>query len=145
MLSLEEGTSLLSVEAHGGQGAEAGTKVDEMIRMVSMGAIRAKHMKLDPGLADVGEVSSEYMKRIGVDTKKTRTYDAIKLISADSIKEEAAAKARGELFDPVRHLGEKGQINMASNAALMHFYGQERIGALAPVEAEARKIQDPKA
>jgi hypothetical protein len=144
MLSMPEAMTLLSVEAHGGQGAEAGTRIDEMIRMTSMGAIRAKKMKLDPSVADDAQVSSEYMKSIGIE-KNTSSYNRIKKIAEDLVSQEKAAVAGGDLFDPIRYLGTKGQINMGSNYAAAHMFGQMRIGAFEPLEAEANKVQDPNA
>lgn len=142
MLSMPEAMTLLSVEAHGGQGAEAGTRIDEMVRMVSMGRIRAKKMKLDPSVADESQVSSEYMKSVGIG-EQTSTYDRAKKIAQDLMRQDQAAMAKGEIFNPVEYLGEHGQINMASNFAATHMFGQMKIGAFEPLEAEAQKVQDP--
>jgi len=144
MLSMPEAMTLLGVEAHGGQGAEAGTRIDELMRMTSMGRIRAKHMKLDPSVAAVSEVSSEYMKRIGI-KEQTSPYQRAKLIAEDLMKQDAARAAKGERFNAQEYLGTEGQINQASNFAAMHMYGQMKIGAFEPLEKEAMKVQDPQA
>jgi hypothetical protein len=144
MMSMPEAMTMLSVEAHGGQGAEAGTRIDEMVRMTSMGRIRAKHMKLDPSVADESQVSSEYMKSIGIE-KNTSTYDRIKKISQDLMAQDQAAAAIGERFNPIEYMGEKGQVNMGSNYAAAHMFGQMKLGAFEPLEAEANKVQDPAA
>jgi hypothetical protein len=143
MLTVEEAMTLLSAVAHGGGGNEAGTRIHQLMRMTSMGPIRAGKMSLGAEFAGQQEVSSEHHKRIGV-AEDTSSYDTIIKIAEDLEKQRQDwFKKHKTTFNALKFLGEKGQINVESDFAALQIYSMMHQGTWRDLKEGAMAPRDP--